>query len=104
MDRIVVARAAAIESELVAADRRQHDRLDRVAHLDLVELGSVAMIPSLTSSPASGLRTTGDAVPLATSLPDWSFIEVSETTNHSAPPFLSYMSVTFCWQVIVSPT
>ena len=43
-------------------------------------------------------------VPLATSLPDWSFSEVSETTNHSAPPFLSYMSVTFCWQVILSPT
>src|SRR5471030_3038161 len=38
VDRIVVARAAAIERELVAADRRQDERLQGVANLDVCEL------------------------------------------------------------------
>src|SRR5882757_1712449 len=109
MDRIVIARAAAIERELVTADRRQDQRLERVADLDLIEFGSGYLrsgshdlLPHFLA--ASGWRTTVMPVPLATSLPAWSFIAVSWTTNHSAPPFLSYMSTTFCWQVTLSPT
>jgi hypothetical protein len=46
-------------------------------------------MPVLHFLPASGLRTTVMPVALATILPASFFIAVSDTMNHSAPPFLS---------------
>ena len=94
MDRVVVARAAAVERQLVTADRRQDERRQRVADLTSSNLGAVwrvtvAMVPASYFLAASGLRTTVMPFAVATGLPAWSFISVSETTNHSAPPFLS---------------
>src|SRR5262249_4511521 len=89
MDRVVIARAAAIERQLMAADRRQHDRLQLIAHLHLVELRRCNHGPLPHFLAASGLRTTVMLLALATGLPAWSFISVSDLTNYSAPPFLS---------------
>src|SRR5262249_23491016 len=68
MDRVVVAGAAAIERELVAADRCQLERRQRVANLELIELGSGRHVFLPYFLAASGLRTTVMPLALATGL------------------------------------
>jgi hypothetical protein len=51
--------------------------------------GIAAVIDSSLLLAGVGVAHDGDAVALATILPASFFIDVSETMNHRAPPFLS---------------
>src|SRR5262249_52911669 len=93
MDRVVIARGAAIECKAVPGDRRKLLVDDALAQLWLCR-----------THDGLGLRMTTVREVSATCTPCWLVTFVSTTTSVIAPPFLSVTDVTRGRNVSTSPT